>query len=126
MFLNREKIATARDIPQETVSVPEWGGDIVVRGMTLAARNELVRGKGEDAANNAVMLAHCLIGEDGLPIIAPEEAAAFFGSRSPQVIDRLVGVALRLSGLGTGAGKEAEKNSDSEENDTSSSSSQKS
>ena len=34
MALNRAAILEAKDIPTETVPVPEWGGDVIVRGLT--------------------------------------------------------------------------------------------
>ena len=42
-ILTREQILAIDDLPEETISVSEWGGDIVVRGLTRgeahAARN---------------------------------------------------------------------------------------
>lgn len=36
-ILSVEQIISAQDVPEEVVSVPEWGGEVKVRGLTRAA-----------------------------------------------------------------------------------------
>lgn len=44
MILTVEEILEANDLPEETLSIPEWGGEVVVRGLSRgeawAAREE--------------------------------------------------------------------------------------
>ena len=121
MLLTKDAILAAKDVATETVHVPEWGGDVCVRGMTLAARDALSRSAGQNVSN-AELLRHCLVGEDGAPLFA--DAAGLEG-KSPEVVDRLTVVALRLSGLSKDSAEAAEKNSGSEASATFSSSSPK-
>ena len=53
MLLTRDKILSADDIRSERVKVPEWGGEVIVREMTGAERDEwegsvVRREEGED------------------------------------------------------------------------------
>lgn len=43
MFLSVDAILNANDIPEEIVSVPEWGGDLKVRGLTRGAFDRINR-----------------------------------------------------------------------------------
>ena len=48
-MLSRDQILKAKDIKKETVNVPEWGGKVIVMGMTGKRRDEfeqeIVKGK---------------------------------------------------------------------------------
>lgn len=125
-LLSREAIIKASDIPTETVHVPEWKGDVIIRGMTLAARDAIARRDQETRVSNAVLLAHCMVDGNGTPFFTPDEADTLLGQKHPEVVDRLTLVALRLSGLERQATAIAEKNSDGEASGSSSSSSPKS
>ncbi len=62
-MLSRDQILGASDLPTETVDVPEWGGQVIVRSMTGAERdrfelslysgNGRVNGAGTNGANGA-------------------------------------------------------------------------
>ena len=40
MILNRKEVLLANDIVKELVHIPEWGGDVYVRGMSGEARDK--------------------------------------------------------------------------------------
>lgn len=115
MGLTRDDILKAQDLPTAVVDVPEWGGQVTLRGFSAAARDNLAkRGTDENGGveiSNAEFLALCLVDDEGLPLFAPEDADTTLGRKNPEVIDRLLQEAIRLNGLHAGAVEEAEKNS---------------
>ncbi|MEU6552119.1 phage tail assembly chaperone [Streptomyces sp. NPDC046915] len=113
MALNRDAILGAVDVQTEKVDVPEWGGDVIIRGLTgdeLDAFQGSVRqfrptfdGKGMEAVlvqegMRAKLLVKCLVDEAGDRLFTDQDASAL-GAKSGTVIDRLYDVAARLSGL---------------------------
>jgi len=57
-LLTRDQILQAQDIARETVSVPEWGGSVLVRGLTGQERDAyeatIMRLNGTNAQMNLV------------------------------------------------------------------------
>lgn len=117
--LTRDEIRNVRDLPEEVVAVPEWGGEVTVRGMTGKARDQFERwmvdfkslgknGKGglgmEDVdmrnVRAKVVVLTC-VGEDG-ELIFDEKDLGWLGEKSGVALDRVAGVGMRLSGLGEG------------------------
>lgn len=137
MALNRDAILGAVDVQSETVPVPEWGGDVIVRGLTgdeLDAFQGSIRqfrpsldGKGMEAVliqdgMRAKLLVRCLIDENGERLFTDQDAPAL-GAKNGSVIDRLYDVAARLSGLSEEEKAELEGNSETASEDAGSSSS---
>lgn len=121
-LIERANVA-AHVMPQETVSVPELGGDVLVRGMyaherfvlMLEQRRLLQPKEGETdtqanvRAGGEVMpwlLATSVLAADGLPLYTREQWAVVSVQHSAVVV-RLFNVAMRLSG---GDMEEVEKN----------------
>lgn len=109
-ILNRDAILTAVDLKAETVSVPEWGGEVAVRGMSGAERDSfeqsLFVGEGTDrkfSAENvrAKLLVRCIVDHKGVRVFKDEDAA-LLGQRNAATLDRVYDVAQRLSGIGKG------------------------
>jgi hypothetical protein len=126
MALSRDGILGAVDVQTEKVDVPEWGGDVIVRGLTgdeLDAFQGSVRqfrptfdGKGMEPVlvqdgMRAKLLVKCLIDEAGGRLFTDQDAPAL-GAKNGSVIDRLYDVASRLSGLSDEEKKELEGNSE--------------
>lgn len=44
MILNKHQILAAADLRSSVVSVPEWGGDVAIRAMSVAQQIEFSRG----------------------------------------------------------------------------------
>jgi len=108
--LTRDDILNAQDLPTEDVSVPEWGGTVRVRGLTGAERDvfeaSIVEQRGKKARVNmknmrATLVALTLVDEDGKRLISETDVEAL-GQKSGVALDRVVRVALRLSGLSPG------------------------
>lgn len=106
-LLKREGILDAKDLPHERVSVPEWGGDVLVRALTAEERDAYEAGcfvgEGRERRSNfanlrARLLVLALVDEEGQPLFTPAAADAL-GQKSAAVVERLYDVAARLSGL---------------------------
>jgi len=125
MALSRDSILAVDDIPIEKVHVPEWGDEVIVRGLTgeerdaYEASRRQIRNVGkpnqelvliQDNAR-ASLLVKCLIDENGERLFTDRDASAL-GAKNGRVIDRLYDVATRLSGMSDEAAEEIEGNSD--------------
>lgn len=108
MILDKAAILGRVDLKQETVAVPEWYGDVILREMTGAERDDfeasMFVGQGKMRKQNlsnlrARMLARCIIDEDGNRLFSDAEIDAL-GGKSASALDRLFAVAQRLNGLG--------------------------
>ena len=101
-------ILKADNLRTEEVSVPEWGGVVLVRELSGRARDEweaslaVMRGKAmvPDVANlRAKLVARSVVGDDGEPVFTQNDVHAL-GELSAAALDRVFEVASRLSGLG--------------------------
>src|SRR5437762_3211992 len=110
MRLSRDDILKAEDLGTEEVDLsdlPGYAGSVLVRGMSGRERDEFevsmtVRhGKEmvQDFANTrAKLVARCVVDEDGQRLFTTADVDAL-GEKSGAAIDRIFGVASRLSGL---------------------------
>ena len=137
MALSRDGILGAVDLQTEKVFVPEWGDDVIIRGLTgeeLDAFQGSIRqfrpsfdGKGMEQVlvqdnMRAKLLVKCLVDEAGERLFSDQDASAL-GAKNGAVIDRLYDVASRLSGLSEEEKKELEGNSEAATDSDSSASS---
>jgi hypothetical protein len=126
MALSRDGILGAVDVQIEKVPVPEWGDEVIIRGLTgdeLDAFQGSVRqfrptfdGKGMEAVliqegMRAKLLVKCLIDEAGERLFTDQDAPAL-GAKNGAVIDKLYDIASRLSGLSEEEKQEMEGNSE--------------
>lgn len=128
-ILSREQILQASDIKTEMVSVPEWGGDVLVRGLTGDERDAfeasiLVR-KGRRRETDlthlrAKLVVRACVDERGERIFKDDDAPRL-ARKSAAAIERIYDVAARLSGLGDDDMEELAKNSGSGQGDSSTS-----
>ena len=109
MTLNAEQILAAQDIPSETIDVPEWGGKVVVRGLSAAEKDAYDRAivqvdsKGNTTIGRldnirALLVVRCLVDEDGERLFKDSQAREL-GEKSSAVVGRLWRIATRLSGM---------------------------
>lgn len=109
MDVTRQQLDELRDLPEERVDVPEWGGTVVVRTLTGTERDELdiANTKAAEALkdDNAWfasarlrLLCRVLYQTDGTPLFRPGEEAVL-GRRHPRAIRRLFAVADRLNAI---------------------------
>jgi hypothetical protein len=105
--LSKEAILAAEDTRTEEVEVPEWGGSVLVRGMTGRERDEfessmLIQAAGQTARDlrntRAKLVAKCAVDSDGKRLFADSDVAAL-GEKSAAALVRVFEVAARLSGL---------------------------
>lgn len=114
MPLNKELILQAADLPRETVNVPEWGGEVLVRGLTARERDMFeqslnVDGKTNIANIRARLCVLCMVDEAGNRLFSDDDAGAL-STKSGAALNRVFEVAQRINGMGKTAAEDAEKN----------------
>jgi hypothetical protein len=106
-ILGRDQILQAQDIKTQTVPVPEWGGEVIVRALTGAERDayesscvEMQDGKQVPNLKNirAKLVSLTVVDEQGKRLFTSADVEAL-GKKSGAVLDRLFDVARELSGL---------------------------
>lgn len=130
MILNREQILQAQDLKQEVVSVPEWGGDVIVRTLTGAERDQfeadMIQSNGKVAGENlynlrARLSSLCLVDESGRRLFSDDDVK-LLGAKSAHALQRVFEQAMKLNALSEGDVEELAGNSVSAEADDSGSS----
>ena len=105
--LSREEILGADDIVIELVPVPEWGGDVYVKGMTGAERDDfeagIVRISGKSNTVNmqnirAKLCSATICDESGKKLFTPADIKEL-SKKSASALQHVFTVAQRLSGL---------------------------
>lgn len=119
--LTRDAILASDDLPRELVSVPEWGGDVYVRGMTGVERDAyesaaaaMVDGDVvviDDKGARARLVGFCIVDEAGQRLFSDDDIVALAG-KSAAPLDRVYHVAARLSGIGRVGASDAVGNSE--------------
>lgn len=104
-ILTKDQILQADDKRTQTVAVPEWGGTVIVKTLSGTERDQfeesiLAGGKRDFKGVRAKLVALSIIGEDGERIFTFEEAE-LLGAKSSRALDRIFGVAQKLSGFTT-------------------------
>ncbi len=127
-MLNRDAILKAQDLKREIVDVPEWGGEVYVRGFTALEKEEVeirsmsmvdvatgqIRDARQLAGLKAWIVARCVVDSDGVRIFLDADMDGLQG-KNAEVIARLADTAGRLSALGADV-EQAEKNFVSRQN----------
>lgn len=128
-LLTRDEILQANDLQTEEVEVPEWGGSVLVRGMTGTERDafeeSIIEVKGKKQNINmqnlrAKLISKTVVDENGNPIFTPGDVDAL-GKKSAAALSRVFAVAQRLSGMSDEDLDELTKNSESGQSDSSTS-----
>lgn len=106
-ILTRKAILEIQDIERQTVNVPEWGGEVLVRGLTGRERDlfeqSMVEMRGNGASltlenARARLVALGCIDEDGKRIFTLADVKAL-GEKNGYALDRVADVVRKLSGL---------------------------
>lgn len=112
MTLKRDDILKAQDILTEKVPVPEWGGDVCVKGMTGTERDafesSIVSSNGKKTSVNMVnirakLAAQTICDENGERLFTDADDVKVLGAKSATALQRVFEVAQRLSGIGDDA-----------------------
>lgn len=115
-LLNKEAILGAADLATEDVAVPEWGGAVRVRTLTVADRDALFAscrdeaGKFDASRFNGALLAKSVVDANGNLVFSDADVDAL-NRKSAPAVTRVVEVAGRLNRLGDQAEEAATKNS---------------
>lgn len=105
-MLTREQILSATDIKSEIVQVPEWGGELMVWGMTGKERDAFERTvleRREDGSlkrnyeNFRAKLAVFSIKDETGKRLFDESDIEALGKKSVAALERVINVAQRLS-----------------------------
>lgn len=124
MVLTKEQILGADDIKTETVSVPEWGGDVLVRGLSGVERDAYEMavyrpdGKLTSSPRNirSQLVARSVVDENGKRVFTSLDAEQL-GKKSGAALDRVFEVAARLSGIRKEDIEEIAKNSQDDQSE---------
>lgn len=90
------EIADATDRPEREVDVPEWGGSVLMRGLSLGTIDELQTEHPGGGYTYLLKLVAMTIVD---PPFTTEQASVLSG-KSAVVMERVIAEALRLNGLG--------------------------
>lgn len=125
-ILTKEAILNSSDLKRETVDVPEWGGEVLVRELTSAERDQfeifiLERKKQDDYRGvRAKLLSLTVVNEAGERLFSDDDIEAL-AQKSASAVDRIFSVAQRLSGFGIDKFKEIEQDFARDQSDVSTS-----
>lgn len=107
-LLNKAKILAAQDDVYEDVPVPEWGGEVRIRGLSGIERDKyeksLVRmrnGQMEQVVEYATarLVAWAAVDENNSRIFQGEDEVKQLAAKSSVALQRCFNVAARLAGL---------------------------
>lgn len=124
-ILDREAILSLQDLPTERVFVPEWQGEVIVRGLTGAERDafeqSIVEQKGKKTRMKlqnirARLVVLTVVDEQGNRVFSDGDAE-WLGKKSAVALNRIFEVAQRLSGLRAEDIEELEGNLDDAQSD---------
>lgn len=118
MPLTKEAILAAADIKSELVSVPEWGGEVLVRGLTGAERDRFEAdslrqsGRGHSVSLDNIKARLCALAmvDDGGKRLFADTEVSKLGEKSAAALTRVYEAAQRLSGLRPDDVEEIRKN----------------
>ena len=118
MTLTKEQILKTSPKLKE-VEVPEWGGAVFIRPVTLEEQGKLADlGAKHEKSSASTRIKNCTLSllqwtvcdEDGQPIFTAEDLAGLMGKSSASAFLRLQDEVLRFSGLTEESRRELEKN----------------
>jgi hypothetical protein len=118
-FLTKEQIQKADDLKTAAVPVPEWGGEVLVRGLTGAERDafeaEIAERRGKKVQFNlrnfrAKLVVRTVVDEKGKRLFTDQDVK-WLGDKSAQALSRVFDKAAELSGLSEDDIEELTKNS---------------
>jgi hypothetical protein len=125
----RDKIFAAQDIPTEVVTIPEWGVEVLVRGMSAGDRITLMQNAFDQTTQQVNMsivypdvVVACTYDPDSDEPVFTEADKAAILAKSSAAVERLANVGLRLSGIGKDEQDAAGKDFSKSQNEDSSTS----
>jgi hypothetical protein len=110
-ILSKAAILAAKDLVTESVHVPEWQGEVLVRTLTAAELDQyqtsMLQQRGKSQVANlenirSKLVAMTVVDEDGQRLFTDSDVKALSG-KSGSAVNRIFEVAQRLSGLSNDA-----------------------
>ena len=100
-FLSKSQILAADDQRFDSVSCPEWGGDVRVRGLTAYEQSYIAKLVGDEKKNEVTLkvVQFGCVDEEGGKLFSADDMAVL-KTKSYAVIERLGKKILELTGLG--------------------------
>jgi hypothetical protein len=123
MTLTRDQIFNLNDIQTKEIAVPEWGGSVLVRGLTGKERDQyeaaIFQVKGNRATFKpdfvrARLVAMSVVDTQGERVFSDGDVLGL-STKGAAALDRVFTVARRLSGLSERDISEMTKNSESDQ-----------
>ena len=114
-MLKREEILSKTSLKTETLTIEEWGGDIIISEMSGTTRDiwEQALRKRDVAGNiispRAKLVAFTVVDEKGERIFKEDDVDSI-GKLSSSSLEKICLVAMRLNGLGSDDIDKAKKN----------------
>lgn len=113
-ILGRDAILSSKDLKQEVVKVPEWGGEVIVRTLSAFERVRWEESltdtdKTHPYSGLVKMLSMCLVDENGKQIFTDQDVEEL-GKKSIAPLLRIQSAALRLNKVDTKSLEELTKN----------------
>ena len=118
MTLTKEQILSSSPRLKE-VEVPEWGGSVFIRPVTLEEQGKLADlGAKHEKSSAAIRIRHCTLSllqwtvcdEEGKPLFTADDLAGLMTKSSASAFLRLQDAVLRFSGLTEESRREQGKN----------------
>lgn len=100
-LLSRDSILKAQDVQTRDIEVPEWGGSIRVRTMTVAERLEFVRRVSDPKDTHSAaawLLAELSVDANGARLFQPEDVVEL-EKRNFRAVESVVSVIIELNGM---------------------------
>lgn len=106
-LLTREQILTVKDIETEIVPVPEWGGEVIVKGLSGADRDKYETSLYDQQGKKmkikldnvkARLVAYSVVDENGKRIFSEADIVEL-GKKSAKALNRIADVSQKLSGV---------------------------
>lgn len=113
-ILSPDEILAVEDRAVATVDVPEWGGAVRVRPLslddylTLKEQHAREDGSFDDRALTQSMLQAGIVGDDGEPCFTLEQAGALL-RKNTSAVGRVMKAIGQVTGSGSDVAKEAER-----------------
>lgn len=107
-ILSKAQIFEADDKKTIEVSVPEWGGEVLIKTLSGKERDDFeastVKGKGANQQANfenfrARFVAQCVVDENGVRLFASSHDVRFLGTKSVKALQRVFNAAQELNGM---------------------------
>jgi hypothetical protein len=103
IMLTRQQIIDANDIETEKVNVPEWNGEVFVRGLMQIEKDKwtlsmMLQGEVSIDGATAKLCALCIVDENNQLLFTLDDIE-ILQTKSAAAIDRVFQVAQRLSGM---------------------------